>query len=113
MNTYTIEDYRPEFRIYFEKLNKAWLEEFFVVEPIDKWVLENPEEAIVEQGGRIIFVTVGEALVGTVALKKIDQDEVAFELTKMAVDKSWQGKGLGNGFVKLPLLRPGTWALID
>lgn len=100
MNTYTIEDYRPEFRIYFEKLNKAWLEEFFVVEPIDKWVLENPEEAIVEQGGRIIFVTVGEAVVGTVALKKIDQDEVAFELTKMAVDKSWQGKGLGNGLCK-------------
>lgn len=96
MNNCTIIDYKHEYKIHFEKLNKAWLEEYFVVEPIDKWVLENPEEAILEKGGKILFATVDEVVAGTVALKKIEQDDLTFELTKMAVDKSQQGKGLGK-----------------
>ena len=39
--------YAPELQIHFEKLNKRWLEEYFVVEPIDRQVLENPQQYII------------------------------------------------------------------
>ena len=47
MTTIDVLDYQPQFQPYFECLNKVWLEEYFQVEPIDEWVLGNPEEAII------------------------------------------------------------------
>lgn len=87
-------DYRPEYQPYFEKFNKQWLEEYFVVEPLDKWVLEQPEEAIIKKGGKVYFLTSDDKVVGTVALRFID--EGVFELTKMAVDKEYRGGGAGQ-----------------
>jgi ribosomal protein S18 acetylase RimI-like enzyme len=90
----TIQDYRPEYQPYFEQLNKAWLEEYFTVEPIDRWVLEHPEEAILKEGGRIYFAGLEGEIIGTVALKRVGPE--VFELTKMAVDKAYQGRGAGK-----------------
>lgn len=87
-------DYRPEFQPYFEKFNKQWLEEYFTVEPLDKWVLEQPEDAIIKNGGKIYFLTSDDKVMGTVALRFIE--EGVFELTKMAVDKSFRGGGAGQ-----------------
>ncbi|WP_259069363.1 GNAT family N-acetyltransferase [Mucilaginibacter sp. X4EP1] len=87
-------DYRPEYQPYFEKFNKQWLEEYFVVEPLDKWVLEQPEEAIIQKGGKVYFLTSDDKVVGTVALRFID--EGVFELTKMAIDKEFRGAGGGQ-----------------
>jgi N-acetylglutamate synthase-like GNAT family acetyltransferase len=87
-------DYQPEYQPYFEKFNKAWLEEYFVVEPLDKWVLEQPDEAILKPGGKIYFAAMGNTIVGTVGLRFIE--EGVFELTKMAVDKSYHGGGAGQ-----------------
>lgn len=87
-------DYQPEYQPYFEKFNKAWLEEFYQVEPIDEWVLGNPEEAILKDGGRIYFACYQGNIVGTVALKLMEPG--VYELTKMAVDKRWQGIGAGK-----------------
>ena len=87
-------DYQPEYQPYFEKFNKAWLEEYFVVEALDKWVLENPDEAILKQGGKILFAKLGLTIIGTVALRYID--EGVYELTKMAVSKEYHGGGAGQ-----------------
>ena len=87
-------DYRPEYSQYFEIFNKAWLEEYFVVEPLDKYVLENPEEAIIKAGGRIYFAEHEGKIVGTVALRVAGPG--VLELTKMAVDKKSQGIGAGK-----------------
>jgi ribosomal protein S18 acetylase RimI-like enzyme len=87
-------DYTKELQPRFEELNKAWLEEYFTVEPIDEWVLGNPEEAILKGGGRILFAQVGEAVIGTVAVRMLETGE--YELTKMAVDKRYQGYGAGK-----------------
>lgn len=86
--------YRPELAPYFDKLNKAWLQEYFVVEPLDKFVLENPGEAILKDGGDIIFAEHEGNIIGTVALRRLGED--SFELTKMAVDKAYQGLGAGR-----------------
>ena len=87
-------DFKPAYRTHFERLNKAWLEEFFVVEPIDQQVLENPEEAILKNGGAILFAEYGSEVIGTVALRWIE--EGILEMTKMAVDTKFQGKGAGR-----------------
>lgn len=92
--TIDILDYHSQYQPYFERFNKAWLEEYFRVEPIDEWVLGKPEEAILREGGKIYFARYNGSIAGTVALKKTAPAE--FELTKMAVDKQFQGMGIGK-----------------
>lgn len=89
-----IVDYQPSYRVHFEKLNKAWLEEYFSVEPVDKKVLEHPQENIIDQGGAILFARKDGSVIGTVALKPVELG--VLELTKMAVDKKFQGMGTGK-----------------
>ena len=92
--TLAIVDYKKEYQPYFEKLNNAWLEEYFSIEPIDKYVLQNPEEAIIKDGGKIYFVTENEKIIGTVALRVLEPN--IFEMTKMAVAKESRGDGAGK-----------------
>ena len=93
--------YKPEYQPHFERLNKAWLNKYFRVEPIDEWVLTNPEEAILKDGGTIIFAEYADQIIGTAALKLIQPG--TYELTKMAVDEAFQGLVLVN-FCAVPLL---------
>lgn len=87
-------DYRPEYAVYFEKINKAWLEAYFTIEPIDKYVLENPQEAILDHGGAIFFAKSEKGISGAVALKYVEPG--IYELTKMGVDPESRGQGIGN-----------------
>lgn len=89
-----IAEYQPEHQPHFERLNRAWLEEFFSVEPLDRWVLEHPDEAILNNGGRIFFAESDGKIIGTVALRWITPG--VLELTKMAVDKNYRGHGAGK-----------------
>lgn len=82
------------YREHFKRLNLAWLTRYFTVESIDERVLGNPEEEILAPGGEVLFAIVNGEVVGTVALKR--EDDGAFELTKMAVDESVQGRGYGK-----------------
>jgi ribosomal protein S18 acetylase RimI-like enzyme len=96
---YTIENifilsYLPEYAPYFDRYNRDWLEEYFEVEPIDKYVLENPEEAILQHGGKILFAKHEGKIIGTVALKFVEPG--VYELTKMAVDRKLRGHGAGK-----------------
>jgi len=86
--------YRPEFAPYFERFNKAWLERWFHVEAVDAYVLENPEEAILNKGGHILFAELDTRIIGTVALKK--EEEGVYEMTKMAVDEKYRGLSAGK-----------------
>ena len=94
MSPIEILGYRPEWRHHFEQFNKAWLEEYFSVEPIDRWVLENPEEAILKGGGTILFARLEGRIIGAVALKY--SEDGGLELIKMAVDKPYRGRGAGK-----------------
>jgi GNAT superfamily N-acetyltransferase len=89
-----IVDYIPEYAVYFDHFNRDWLEERFSVEPIDKWVLENPEEAIMAKEGKIYFAMYNEKIIGTVAVMYLEPG--IYELTKMAVDKEYRGIGAGK-----------------
>ncbi|MGI8636394.1 MAG: GNAT family N-acetyltransferase [Segetibacter sp.] len=78
----------------FRALNKAWLQKYFTVEPIDEAIFANPEKYIIDKGGYIFFVKIDDAIAGTFALMKIE--EGVFELSKMAVAEAFQGKKIGN-----------------
>lgn len=94
MDKIVIEEYRPEWQPYFEALNKAWIEKYFVLEEIDRWVLSNPEEAILKGGGKVLFAVYNGQVIGTVALKKADNQTV--EMNKMAVNEGFKGLGIGK-----------------
>lgn len=87
--------YQPEFAPYFDSLNRAWIEELFRIEPIDDYVLTHPAEAILDKGGQILFALYGAQVIGTVALRPLEEDGVV-ELTKMAVDRNAWGMGAGK-----------------
>ena len=86
--------FEPRYRGDFKRLNIAWLEKFFRVEPLDADVLSNPEANILDPGGRILFAKVGGEIAGTCAL--IPEGGGRYELSKMAVDERFQGLGLGR-----------------
>lgn len=94
MDLIQIIDYRPEHQPFFEKFNRAWIEKYFWLEELDKFVLQNPKEAILEPGGAILMATYGGVVAGTVALKKVSEE--VFELSKMAVDENYRRKGIAE-----------------
>ncbi|MBF6025003.1 GNAT family N-acetyltransferase [Lysobacter niastensis] len=90
-----IVDYAPQWRGDFARLNLEWLERWFIVEPIDREVLGDPESHILSGGGHVLFAIDGQGrAVGTVALKH--EGDGVFELTKMAVDPAVRGAGIGR-----------------
>jgi len=94
MGQLIIVDYQPEYQPYFEKLNRYWIEKYFRMEPLDEFVLTNPEEAIIRPGGAILMAKYDGAIAGTVALRKLDTN--TYEFTKMAVDPGFRRKGIAE-----------------
>lgn len=86
-------EYAPALKKHFKSLNHEWLEDYFEVETADKKILSDPKGKIVKNGGAIFFACVNENVVGTAAL--IRHRDGALELTKMAVTKKFQGRGIG------------------
>ena len=107
MSEIKIVDYRPEHQSYFEKFNRAWIEELFEMEPVDEWVLTNPEKAILEPGGVILMAEYNGAVAGTVALRKVD--EYSYEFTKMAVDKNFRRRGIAEALAMPVLKKQKHW----
>lgn len=63
------------------------------MEPVDVEVVTQPEQLIIDHGGAILFAALNEEVVGTVALKKVNDDE--YELCKMAVSERARGNHIG------------------
>jgi len=89
-----IVDYHSAHQPYFEALNRAWIEELFEMEPVDEWVLTNPEQAILQTGGAILMAEYNGEPAGTVGLRKVDDE--TWEFTKMAVDKNYRRLGIAE-----------------
>ena len=86
--------YRPALAPHFARLNYEWIEHYFAVEAEDVRALEHPEDYAINPGGEIFFVTDAQEVVGTVAM--VPKGDGVFELAKMAVAPSHQGRGLAN-----------------
>ena len=90
--------WRPELRADFERLNRAWIERWFVLEEEDRKVFADPAGHIVEPGGQIFFLLDDAGVRGTCAVIRHDGDTL--ELAKMAVEPSAQGRGYGDRLIE-------------
>jgi ribosomal protein S18 acetylase RimI-like enzyme len=93
-DSFEIIPFSPDLQPYFESINKAWVTQYFSLEPFDLAQLENPEQTILAKGGEIIFAKIGAHIAGTVAL--IPSEEGVWEMIKMGVSPEFQGKGAGE-----------------
>jgi GNAT superfamily N-acetyltransferase len=90
--------YRREYREDFERLNRAWIEQYFEVEEADREVFRDPVAAIVEPGGEIFFVVEDGKVLGTCAV--LPHEPGVYEIAKMAVAPKARGKGYGDLLMK-------------
>ena len=93
MKNILVTDFQSQYSNKFYKLNKAWIEESWVLEDSDKKDLLNPDK-IVENGGQVFFALEDKIALGTVAMIKSSNDR--FELAKMTVQEDFRGKGIAN-----------------
>ncbi|HWY03863.1 MAG TPA: GNAT family N-acetyltransferase [Candidatus Acidoferrum sp.] len=78
----------------FRRLNEEWITRWFRIEPKEEPILADPQANILDTGGRIFFATAGERCVGCCALIRLGNKEL--EVAKMAVERSYQGAGIGR-----------------
>jgi putative acetyltransferase len=90
--------WRPELRADFERLNREWIEQYFVLEPEDLKVFGDPAGQIVAPGGQVFFLLDEDGVQGTCAV--IRHDAETFELAKMAVAPAARGRGYGDRLVE-------------
>lgn len=87
-------EFSSELSRHFHDLNVEWLEKYFRVEPIDEDIMGNPQARVIDPGGIILFASMDDRVLGTVALKH--HGDGVYELTKMAVTAESQGLGIGR-----------------
>jgi len=77
----------------FAALNAAWIEELHYLEESDKLMVAHPEN-YTQNGNHVFSIHIEDEVAGACALKK--HEDGRYELTKMAVDPKFQGRGLGQ-----------------
>jgi len=90
----TIDVFKDEYKSDFETLNLQWITKYFKIEEEDSRILKNPKSYVIDGGGQIFFAVRDGKAIGTAAM--VLTKERIFELSKMAVDSSYQGLGIGR-----------------
>jgi putative acetyltransferase len=86
--------YNHQWHKAFRQLNLEWLTKYNLLEEADMIVLNNPQEMVIDKGGIIYLAKTVNEIVGTAAL--IHEGNGIYELAKMSVTASWQGKGISK-----------------
>jgi ribosomal protein S18 acetylase RimI-like enzyme len=90
-----IVEYRDDLAAAFHDINAEWIAAMFEMEDVDRYVLQNPRQAIIDAGGDILFVELeGQGIVGAGALKWDAPGQL--ELTKMGVKSGLRGLKAGE-----------------
>jgi putative acetyltransferase len=82
----------------FRTLNEEWITKIFSLEANDVEILGNPQQIIVDKGGRVFVMSADGEAVGCVAL--IPMEGGVYELSKMAVSPKLRGMGIGRKLIK-------------
>ena len=94
-NAVQITDFQPEYASAFKQLNEQWISSYFKMEEADYRSLDNPQGYILDKGGHILVALLNNEVVGVCALMAMNDEQHDFELAKMAVAPSAQGKSIG------------------
>ena len=89
-----IVEFEPAHAEAFRVLNEAWISKYFVLEPKDREVLNDPQGKIIDKGGRVFMALHDGEAVGCAALLKMDDG--GYEVAKMTVSETLRGSGLGR-----------------
>ena len=95
--------YNERLAVNFKQLNEAWLQKYLEIEPIDVEMLSNPTLYFIYKGGYIFFAKLAGEIAGTFALLK--ESDSVYELSKMAVAESFQGKNIGNRLMEFAIAK--------
>ena len=98
MDRLKIEPYDSKYQFDFEILNREWIEEYFEMEQEDLNILQNPEDYVIKKGGEVFFAVLENRVVGTAAM--VLTTVGVYELAKMAVNKDYQGMGIGRSLLQ-------------
>lgn len=95
MTDVAVIDYRPDHAEAWRTLNEAWLAEGgFVIEAKDRKVLDDPQGAILDPGGRIFMAERAGVAIGCCAL--MPMSDGGFEVAKMTVVPAARGLGVAR-----------------
>lgn len=86
--------YTNEYASVFKVMNLDWLDKYNLTESHDLLILDDPQGTIIDNGGAIFLAKSGEEIVGSAAI--INEGLGIFELAKMTVIPSFQGKGISK-----------------
>lgn len=108
VGTLAIREFTDDLAQAFHDINAEWIEAMFVLEPVDRDVLQNPREKIIAPGGVILFVEAEglgpePEIVGACALKPTGGG--SYELTKMGVSERARGLGAGAFLLEAVIAR--------
>jgi ribosomal protein S18 acetylase RimI-like enzyme len=92
-----IEVFRPEHSAAYEGLNRAWLVGHGLIEEADEPQLVDPYNTIIEAGGQLFVAVEDGVVIGTCGIAPHGDGE--FEIVKLAVSTSAQGRGIGRELV--------------
>jgi len=95
-STIQILNYHKGHHSAFRELNEQWITQYFKLEDADRKALDNPEEYILNNGGKILVAVQNNSVLGVCALLKMSDKKYDFELAKMAVSEKARGKGIGG-----------------
>ncbi|MCD0468834.1 bifunctional helix-turn-helix transcriptional regulator/GNAT family N-acetyltransferase [Flavobacterium sp. JAS] len=87
--------FEPKYQEAFRELNVEWISTYFEMEEADYKALDNPQEYILNKGGKIYVALYRNEPVGVCALIKTKDSDYDFEMAKMAVSPKAQGKNIG------------------
>lgn len=90
-----IVNYEPKYQSAFKDLNEEWISSYFEMEEADYKALDNPQEYILDKGGKIFVALYNNEPVGVCALIKMNDGKYDYEMAKMAVSPKAQGKNIG------------------
>jgi GNAT superfamily N-acetyltransferase len=102
-----IVEYSDELAPHFHDINAEWIEAMFVMEDVDRHVLQNPRATIIDAGGDILFAEYeGQGIVGAGALRWSAPGQL--ELTKMGVKSGLRGLKVGKFLLNALIGRAAT-----
>jgi ribosomal protein S18 acetylase RimI-like enzyme len=107
-------EFSPELASHFGRLNRAWIEKDYAIEPPEEAMLARPI-SVIERGGAIIFAKRGDDVVGTAGLEAWEGGD--FEIIKMAVEPERWGEGIGQllmeRLLRMAQERKARWVRIE
>ena len=106
-------EFTEELAPHFGRLNRAWIEKDYAIEPPEEEMLARPQ-SVIERGGVIVFVRQGGLIVGTGGLEPLSGGD--YEIIKMAVEPESRGQGIGQQLIErltaVAIERGATWVRI-